>query len=54
MRRFEDKVTIVTGGASGIGRELCRQLGEQGASEESFLETGRGRWLHEYGCFRML
>ena len=31
MNRFKDKVAIVTGGASGIGRELCRQLGGHGA-----------------------
>ncbi len=32
MNRFKDKVAIVTGGASGIGRELCRQLGGHGAT----------------------
>jgi NAD(P)-dependent dehydrogenase (short-subunit alcohol dehydrogenase family) len=32
MSHFKDKVAIVTGGASGIGRELCRQLGEHGAT----------------------
>lgn len=31
MDEFKDKVAIVTGGASGIGRELCRQLGGHGA-----------------------
>lgn len=28
---FKDKVSIVTGGASGIGRALCHELGRQGA-----------------------
>jgi len=32
MSHFKDKVAIVTGGASGIGRELCRQLGGHGAT----------------------
>ncbi len=32
MDAFKDKVAIVTGGASGIGRELCRQLGGHGAT----------------------
>ena len=32
MSHFREKVAIVTGGASGIGRELCRQLGGHGAT----------------------
>ncbi len=31
MKGFKDRVAIVTGGASGIGREVCRVLGERGA-----------------------
>ena len=32
MNHFEDKVAIVTGGASGIGRALCEELGQKGAA----------------------
>jgi NAD(P)-dependent dehydrogenase (short-subunit alcohol dehydrogenase family) len=31
VSHFKDKVAIVTGGASGIGRALCEQLGQRGA-----------------------
>lgn len=31
MQAFRDKVVIVTGGASGIGRAMCREMGSAGA-----------------------
>jgi NAD(P)-dependent dehydrogenase (short-subunit alcohol dehydrogenase family) len=32
MNHFENKVVIVTGGASGIGQALCEELGQRGAA----------------------
>ncbi len=31
MHHFKDKVVIVTGGASGIGRAICENMGQKGA-----------------------
>ena len=31
MEHYKDKIAIVTGGASGIGRALCEELGRRGA-----------------------
>ncbi len=30
MKNFNGKVAVVTGGGTGMGRELCRQLSQEG------------------------
>ena len=37
--RFENKAVIVTGGSSGIGRAICRQLAAEGAAVTIFDRT---------------
>lgn len=32
MSSFREKICVVTGGGSGVGREVCRQLAERGAN----------------------
>ena len=32
MNPFKEKIAIVTGGASGIGRGICSELGKMGAN----------------------
>jgi NAD(P)-dependent dehydrogenase (short-subunit alcohol dehydrogenase family) len=46
MKNFNGKVAVVTGGGTGMGRELCRQLGKEGChvamcdvSAENMAET---------------
>ncbi|MCZ6500982.1 MAG: SDR family NAD(P)-dependent oxidoreductase [Gammaproteobacteria bacterium] len=46
MKNFSDKVAVVTGGGTGMGRELCRQLSQDGChvamcdvSSENMAET---------------
>ncbi|MDP6342980.1 MAG: SDR family oxidoreductase [Alphaproteobacteria bacterium] len=42
MRGLENKAVIVTGGASGIGRAICRRLGEEGCVVGIFDLNGEG------------
>jgi NAD(P)-dependent dehydrogenase (short-subunit alcohol dehydrogenase family) len=41
--RIENKVAIVTGGASGIGRALCEELGRRGAAVVILADTDTER-----------
>ena len=46
MKRVQDKVAIVTGGALGIGRASCRRLAEEGAAVVvADIEDEQGRGL---------
>ena len=46
MRRFEGKVTAVTGGASGIGEATARRCGAEGAQVTiADRDAERGEWL---------
>ena len=40
MDSLEEKVTIVTGGGSGIGEGLCPELGRRGAQEKQLTRMG--------------
>ena len=39
MKSFADKVAVVTGGGTGMGRELCRQLAAEGASNIAMCDV---------------
>jgi NAD(P)-dependent dehydrogenase (short-subunit alcohol dehydrogenase family) len=43
INRFESKVAIVTGGASGIGRALCEELARRGAAMVVVADTNAER-----------
>ncbi len=42
MKRLQDRVVLVTGGAGGIGAALCRRFGEEGARLAVFDLDGAG------------
>ena len=35
---LQDKITVVTGGASGIGREMCHRLTREGAKKVNIAD----------------
>jgi NAD(P)-dependent dehydrogenase (short-subunit alcohol dehydrogenase family) len=48
VEHFRDKVAIVTGGASGIGRALCEELNRGGATV--LVADHRGWWQGACGA----
>ena len=54
MKRFEEKIAVVTGGGSGLGRAICRRLASDGATiavVDINMENANGTVdiLHEEG-----
>ena len=60
MKRFEGKVALITGGASGLGLEVARQLAGEGARvvladwDKAALDTARGAMASDGADVRSL
>ena len=49
MQKFEGKLAVVTGGGTGMGRELCRQLAAEDAMWRC-ATSPKKRWPARRGC----
>ena len=53
MKSFAGKVAVVTGGGTGMGRELCRQLAAEGASDIAMCDVSEENMAQTQGALSL-